>query len=108
MDGSFRQRAHRARFRFVAGSTAEGGDDEPEGSDHRGHEGGDEGAAGGRLSAIRMLLAAIKQREVDSRTAADDAVVLAIVEKLIKQRKDAIAQFQPVIAPTWWPRKRSR
>ncbi len=47
-----------------------------------------------RLSAIRMLLAAIKQREVDSRTAADDAAVLAIVEKLIKQRKDAIAQFQ--------------
>jgi len=47
-----------------------------------------------RLSAIRMLLAAIKQREVDSRTAADDAVVLAIVEKLIKQRKDAIAQFE--------------
>jgi uncharacterized protein YqeY len=46
-----------------------------------------------RLSAIRMLLAAIKQREVDSRAEADDAAVLAIVEKLIKQRKDAIAQF---------------
>jgi len=40
-----------------------------------------------------MLLAAIKQREVDSRAEADDAAVLAIVEKLIKQRKDAIAQF---------------
>jgi len=47
-----------------------------------------------RLSAIRMLLAAIKQREVDSRAEADDAAVLAIVEKLIKQRKDAIAQFE--------------
>jgi uncharacterized protein YqeY len=48
----------------------------------------------GRLSAIRMLLAAIKQREVDDRVVADDALVLSIVEKLIKQRKDAIAQFQ--------------
>jgi hypothetical protein len=47
-----------------------------------------------RLSAIRMLLAAIKQREVDSRTETDDAAVLAIVEKLIKQRKDAITQFE--------------
>jgi hypothetical protein len=46
-----------------------------------------------RLSAIRMLLAAIKQREIDSRTEADDLAVLSIVEKLIKQRKDAIAQF---------------
>jgi uncharacterized protein YqeY len=47
-----------------------------------------------RLSAIRMLLAAIKQREVDSRAEADDAAVLSIVEKLIKQRKDSIAQFE--------------
>lgn len=47
-----------------------------------------------RLSAIRMLLAAIKQREVDTRAEADDVAVLAIVEKLIKQRKDAIAQFE--------------
>lgn len=46
-----------------------------------------------RLSAIRLLLAAIKQREVDARVVADDAAVLAIVEKLIKQRKDSIAQF---------------
>jgi len=46
-----------------------------------------------RLSAIRMLLAAVKQREVDERIAADDALVLATVEKLIKQRRDAIAQF---------------
>jgi uncharacterized protein YqeY len=47
-----------------------------------------------RLSAIRMLLAAIKQREVDERIVADDPLVLSIVEKLIKQRKDAIAQFE--------------
>ena len=47
-----------------------------------------------RLSAIRMLLAAIKQKEVDERVELDDADVLAIVEKLIKQRRDSIAQFQ--------------
>jgi hypothetical protein len=47
-----------------------------------------------KLSAIRMLLAAIKQKEVDERVAADDAAVLAIVEKLIKQRKDSIEQFE--------------
>ncbi len=47
-----------------------------------------------RLSAIRMLLAAIKQREVDERIEADDTVVLSTVEKLIKQRRDAIAQFE--------------
>jgi hypothetical protein len=46
-----------------------------------------------RLSAIRMLQAAIKQKEVDERVVADDAAVLGIVEKLIKQRKDSIAQF---------------
>jgi hypothetical protein len=46
-----------------------------------------------RLSAIRLLLAAIKQKEVDERIVADDAVVTAIVEKQIKQRRDSIAQF---------------
>ena len=46
-----------------------------------------------RLSTIRMLLAAIKQREVDERITLDDAAVVAIVDKLIKQRKDAISQF---------------
>lgn len=46
-----------------------------------------------RLSAIRMLQAAIKQKEVDERVLADDGAVLGIVEKLIKQRKDSIAQF---------------
>ena len=46
-----------------------------------------------RLGTIRLLLAAIKQREVDERVVVDDAGVLAIVEKLIKQRKDSIEQF---------------
>lgn len=47
-----------------------------------------------RLSAIRMLLAAIKQKEVDERVVADDAAVTAIVERLIKQRRDSIEQFR--------------
>ena len=47
-----------------------------------------------RLSAIRMLLAAIKQREVDDRVLADDALVSAIVDKLIKQRRDSLSQFE--------------
>jgi uncharacterized protein YqeY len=47
-----------------------------------------------RLSAIRLLQAAIKQKEVDERVTLDDAAVLAIVDKLIKQRRDAIAQFE--------------
>ncbi len=46
-----------------------------------------------RLGTIRMLLAAIKQKEVDERLSLDDAGVIAIVDKLIKQRKDAIEQF---------------
>jgi uncharacterized protein len=47
-----------------------------------------------RLITIRMLLAAVKQREVDERITLDDAAVVAIVDKLIKQRKDSIAAFQ--------------
>jgi uncharacterized protein YqeY len=47
-----------------------------------------------RLGTIRLLLAAIKQREVDERIELDDTAVLAVVEKLIKQRKDSISQFQ--------------
>jgi uncharacterized protein len=46
-----------------------------------------------RLSTLRMLTAAMKQREVDERIELDDTAVLAIVEKLIKQRKDSIEQF---------------
>jgi uncharacterized protein YqeY len=47
-----------------------------------------------RLGTIRLLLAAIKQREVDERISVDDAAIIAIIEKLIKQRKDSIEQFQ--------------
>jgi uncharacterized protein YqeY len=47
-----------------------------------------------RLSAIRMLLAACKQREVDERIVLDDAAVVGIVDKLIKQRKDSITAFE--------------
>lgn len=47
-----------------------------------------------RLSTIRMLLAAIKQREVDGRKELFDAEVLAVIDKMIKQRKDSIAQFR--------------
>ncbi len=46
-----------------------------------------------RLSTIRLLLAAIKQREVDERKELTDADVLAIIDKMIKQRKDSITQF---------------
>jgi uncharacterized protein len=47
-----------------------------------------------RLGTIRLLLAAVKQREVDERIELNDAAVSSIVEKLIKQRKDSISQFQ--------------
>jgi hypothetical protein len=47
-----------------------------------------------RLGTIRLLLAAIKQKEVDERVELDDTAVSRIVEKLIKQRKDSISQFQ--------------
>ena len=50
--------------------------------------------AADRLSTIRLLLAAIKQREVDERIVLDDAAIVAIVDKSIKQRKDSIAAFQ--------------
>jgi uncharacterized protein YqeY len=46
-----------------------------------------------RLLAIRGLLAAVKQREVDERIVLDDGAVVAIVDKLVKQRKDSIEQF---------------
>jgi uncharacterized protein len=47
-----------------------------------------------RLTTIRMLLAACKQREVDERIVLDDLAVIGLVDKLIKQRKDSIAAFQ--------------
>ena len=47
-----------------------------------------------RLGTIRLLLAAVKQKEVDERVVLDDAAVIAIVDKLIKQRKDSLEAFQ--------------
>jgi uncharacterized protein YqeY len=58
-----------------------------------------------RLGTIRMLLAACKQREVDERIVLDDAAVVGLVDKLIKQRKDSITAFEQGAVPTWWPRK---
>jgi len=47
-----------------------------------------------RLSAIRLVQAAIKQREVDERITLDDTQVLFVLEKMVKQRKESIAQFE--------------
>ena len=47
-----------------------------------------------RLAAIRLLMAAMKQKEVDERIELDDAAVIAIIEKMLKQRKDSITQFE--------------
>jgi uncharacterized protein len=47
-----------------------------------------------RLSCIRMLQAGIKQREVDERIELDDAQVVAVIDRMIKQRKESVAQFQ--------------
>lgn len=48
-----------------------------------------------RLATIRLLMAAIKQKEVDERVTLDDAAVIAVIDKMVKQRRDAIAQFAP-------------
>ena len=47
-----------------------------------------------KLAALRLMLSAVKQREVDERITLDDAGVVAIVEKMIKQRKDSISQYE--------------
>lgn len=47
-----------------------------------------------RLGAIRLLLAAIKQKEVDERITLDNAQVVAVIEKMLKQRKDSISQYE--------------
>ena len=47
-----------------------------------------------RLAAIRLLMAGVKQREVDERIELDDAAITAVVEKQIKQRRDAITQYE--------------
>ncbi len=51
-------------------------------------------AARDRLGTIRLILAAIKQREVDERIALDDAQVLAVLDQMGKQRRESMAQFQ--------------
>jgi hypothetical protein len=52
-----------------------------------------------KLGTIRMLLAAVKQKEVDERITVDDAMLVAIVDKLIKQRKDAVAAYEQAQRP---------
>jgi uncharacterized protein len=52
-----------------------------------------------RLSAIRLLLAAVKQREVDERKELSDADVASVIEKMIKQRRDSIAQYRAANRP---------
>ena len=47
-----------------------------------------------RLAAIRLLMAAIKQKEVDERIQLDDAAVVAVIDKMLKQRRDSIVQYQ--------------
>lgn len=47
-----------------------------------------------RLATLRLVLAAVKQREVDERITLDDAQVISVIEKMIKQRREAVAQFQ--------------
>ena len=48
----------------------------------------------GKRDAIRLLLAAIKQREVDERIVLDDAAVIAVIDKMLKQRRDSITQYE--------------
>src|SRR5471032_17114 len=52
------------------------------------------GAQKERLGTVRMILAAVKQREVDERVTLDDAQVLAVIDKMVKQRKESIASFE--------------
>ena len=47
-----------------------------------------------RRDAIRLLLAAIKQKEVDERVTLDDAAIVAVIDKALKQRRDSIAQYE--------------
>ena len=47
-----------------------------------------------RLAAIRLIMAAVKQREVDERITLDDAQVIAVLERMLKQRRESIAQFE--------------
>ncbi len=49
---------------------------------------------GARLATIRLLMAAMKQKEVDERIELDDAAVITVIEKMLKQRKDSITQYE--------------
>jgi uncharacterized protein YqeY len=59
-----------------------------------------------RLSTIRLIQAAIKQREVDERITLDDAQVVSIIEKMVKQRKESIVQFEKGDRPDLAARER--
>ena len=59
-----------------------------------------------RLGTIRLLQSAMKQKEVDERIELDDAAIVAIVDKMIKQRKDSIAALNWPTGKTWWTKKR--
>lgn len=48
----------------------------------------------GRLAAVRLIIAEVKRKELDEQTELDDTQVLAVIEKMIKQRKDSITQFE--------------
>jgi uncharacterized protein YqeY len=48
----------------------------------------------GRLAAVRLIIAEVKRKELDEQTQLDDTQVLAVIEKMIKQRKDSITQFE--------------
>ncbi len=54
---------------------------------------------GARLGAIRLLMAAMKQKEVDERIELDDTAIIAVIEKMLKQRKDSITQYESCKAP---------
>ncbi len=60
-----------------------------------------------RLSTIRLIQAAIKQREVDERVVLDDAQVVSIIEKMVKQRKESIVQFEKGDRPDLAARERA-
>ena len=50
-----------------------------------------------RLNALRLMLSAVKQREVDERITLDDSAVIGVVEKMIKQRRESIAQYEKAV-----------
>lgn len=60
-----------------------------------------------RLSTIRLIQAAIKQREVDERVVLDDAQVVSVIEKMVKQRKESIVQFEKGDRPDLAARERA-